>query len=54
MPSWKKAPGEKAFYEAKIMTARFFFDRLLPPVMAQMMAITSGKGSMMDMPEDAF
>ena len=45
---------DKAFYEAKIITARFFFDRLLPPVMAQMMAITSGKASMMDMPEDAF
>ena len=50
----EEGTDEKAFYEAKIVTARFFFDRLLPPAMAQMMAITSGKGSMMDMPEDAF
>ena len=45
---------EKAFYEAKLITARYFFDRLLPPVAAQFMAITSGKASMMDMPADAF
>ncbi len=45
---------EKAFYEAKLVTARFFFDRLLPPVAAQFMAITSGKASMMDLPADAF
>lgn len=45
---------EKAYYEAKLVTARFFFDRLLPVATAQFMAITSGKASMMDMPEDAF
>ena len=45
---------EIAFYEAKIITAKFFFDRLLPPATAQFMAIKSGKASMMDMPEDAF
>jgi alkylation response protein AidB-like acyl-CoA dehydrogenase len=45
---------EEAFYQAKIVTARFFFDRLLPPVAAQFMAITSGKASMMDLPEEAF
>ncbi|APE28420.1 acyl-CoA dehydrogenase C-terminal domain-containing protein [Aurantiacibacter gangjinensis] len=50
----KEGTDEKDFYEAKIITARFFFDRLLPPVMAQMMAITSGKSSMMDMPAEAF
>jgi len=45
---------EADFYKAKIITARFFFDRLLPPVAAQFMAITSGKASMMDMPAEAF
>jgi hypothetical protein len=45
---------EAEFYKAKIITARFFFDRLLPPVAAQFMAITSGKASMMDMPAEAF
>lgn len=46
--------GEAQFYKAKITTAQFFFDRLLPPATAQFMAIKSGKASMMDMPEDAF
>jgi hypothetical protein len=46
--------GEEQFYKAKITTAQFFFDRLLPPATAQFMAIRSGKASMMDMPEDAF
>jgi len=46
--------GEEAFYKAKITTARFFFDRLLPPVAAQFMAITSGKASMMELPVEAF
>jgi alkylation response protein AidB-like acyl-CoA dehydrogenase len=45
---------DEGFYRAKIITARFFFDRLLPPAAAQFMAITSGKASMMDMPADAF
>lgn len=54
--SAKLAEGteDKAFYEAKLVTARFFFERLLPPVAAQFMAITSGKASMMDLPEEAF
>ncbi|RPF70649.1 acyl-CoA dehydrogenase C-terminal domain-containing protein [Aurantiacibacter spongiae] len=45
---------DEAFYKAKIATAQFFFDRLLPPATARFMAITSGKSSMMAMPEDAF
>ena len=46
--------SDAEFYKAKIITAQFFFDRLLPPATAQFMAIKSGKASMMDMPEDAF
>jgi len=49
-----KGTDESGFYEAKLVTARFFFERLLPPVAAQFMAITSGKASMMDMPAEAF
>ena len=45
---------EAAFYSAKITTARFFFDRMLPPAVAQVMAITSGKASMMELPVEAF
>ena len=46
--------GEAEFYKAKLVTAQFFFDRLLPPATAQFMAIRSGKASMMDMPAEAF
>ena len=54
--SQKLAEGtdEAAYYKAKIVTARFFFERLLPSATARFMAITSGKASMMDLPEDAF
>ncbi|KLI63619.1 acyl-CoA dehydrogenase C-terminal domain-containing protein [Aurantiacibacter marinus] len=45
---------DEQFYKSKIITAQFFFDRLLPPATAQFMAIKSGKASMMDMPADAF
>ena len=45
---------DEAFYKAKLITAQFFFDRLLPVATAQFMAIRSGKASMMDLPEEAF
>jgi hypothetical protein len=37
----------KRFYQAKITTARFFYDRILPQTAACYLAIKSGKGSMM-------
>jgi len=47
--------GEEVdFYKAKIATARFFFDRILPQATACFLAIKSGKGSMMALGEDAF
>ncbi|MCJ2183379.1 acyl-CoA dehydrogenase C-terminal domain-containing protein [Novosphingobium sp. 1949] len=46
--------GEKGFYEAKIVTARFFFDRILPQATTAFLAIKSGKASMMAMDVDAF
>ncbi len=45
---------EKAFYQGKIATARFFFDRLLPQTGALWFSIKSGKASTMGLPEDAF
>ncbi|TDT93426.1 alkylation response protein AidB-like acyl-CoA dehydrogenase [Azorhizobium sp. AG788] len=48
------ANGEAAFYDAKITTARFFIDRLLPEVAGLWGAIKSGKSSMMALPDDAF
>jgi alkylation response protein AidB-like acyl-CoA dehydrogenase len=46
--------GEAAFYTAKIQTARFFYDRLLPQATAAFLAIKSGKAAMMAFDEAAF
>jgi alkylation response protein AidB-like acyl-CoA dehydrogenase len=45
---------ETEFYKAKIVTARFFFDRLLPGATAAFLAIKSGKASMMALDAEAF
>jgi alkylation response protein AidB-like acyl-CoA dehydrogenase len=45
---------EKEFYQAKITTARFFYDRILPQTAACYLAIKSGKGSMMALDEALF
>ncbi len=52
----KLAQGSEdaAFYDAKIKTATFFFDRLLPQATACFLAIKAGKKSMMALSEDAF
>jgi alkylation response protein AidB-like acyl-CoA dehydrogenase len=42
------------FYQAKIVTARFFMERILPQAGSLLFTIKSGKGAMMDMPEAAF
>jgi alkylation response protein AidB-like acyl-CoA dehydrogenase len=46
--------GDKAFYEAKLHTARFYFDRLLPRAGAHRESLLSGAGNLMDMPEALF
>ncbi|MEJ2410432.1 MAG: acyl-CoA dehydrogenase C-terminal domain-containing protein [Novosphingobium sp.] len=45
---------DAAFYKAKLTTARFFFDRILPQATAMFLAIKSGKASMMEMDVEAF
>ena len=45
---------ETAFYQGKIATARFFFDRLLPQTGSLWFSIKSGKASMMALPEEVF
>ena len=45
---------DKAFYETKIKTATFFFERILPQATANFLAIRSGKKSMMAFTEDEF
>tara|TARA_R110001592_G_scaffold191441_1_gene437684 strand:+ start:17233 stop:19026 length:1794 start_codon:yes stop_codon:yes gene_type:complete len=45
---------EEAFYTAKIQTAKFYFDRILPRTLAHAQMISAGAESMMAMEEDNF
>ncbi|NHN84861.1 acyl-CoA dehydrogenase [Acetobacter musti] len=45
---------DKAFYAAKLSSAQFFYDRILPDTAALYLKIKSGKASMMSLPEDVF
>ena len=47
-------PPDAAFYDAKIKTATFYFERILPQATACFLAIKSGKRSMMALDETAF
>lgn len=42
------------FYDAKLKTAAFFFERILPQVGSLLQAIKAGKASMMALADDAF
>ena len=46
--------ADAAFYKAKLTTARFFMERVLPQVGGLLVAIKAGKGAMMEMQEAAF
>jgi hypothetical protein len=46
--------ADTGFYEAKLASAQFFFDRLLPFAAAHATAVRSGKSSMMQLPAEAF
>ena len=46
--------GEAEFYAAKITTATFYFERILPQVSALFLSIKAGKRSMMALEEEAF
>jgi alkylation response protein AidB-like acyl-CoA dehydrogenase len=48
------ADGDASFYEAKLLTARFYFDRLLPRTLAHKQALLSGAENLMQMPEAMF
>jgi alkylation response protein AidB-like acyl-CoA dehydrogenase len=45
---------DRGFYEAKLVTARFFADRVMPETSALRSKIESGADSLMAMPADAF
>ena len=45
---------ETAFYEAKLQTAQFYFDRLLTRTRSLVSAINSGADNLMTMDEELF
>jgi acyl-CoA dehydrogenase len=49
-----KANGSAPSYSAKLTTARFFMDRMLPETAAHLARIQSGAGSTMELPDEAF
>ncbi|KXI28745.1 acyl-CoA dehydrogenase C-terminal domain-containing protein [Paraglaciecola hydrolytica] len=46
--------GDKDFYQAKLLTAKFYFDRLLTRTRSLVSAMESGAENLMDMPEELF
>lgn len=46
--------GDTSFYEAKVMTARFYFERILPRTRAHKKSMLSGPDNLMTMPEAMF
>ena len=48
------ADGDVSFYEAKVMTARFYFERILPRTRAHKKSMLSGPDNLMTMPEAMF
>jgi len=49
-----RGEGDKAFLEAKRVTARYYFDRIMPESAAHLARIQSGADSMMALDADAF
>ncbi len=49
-----KPDADAPFYKAKLTTARFYMERILPQVGGLLVAIKAGKGAMMEMDEAAF
>jgi acyl-CoA dehydrogenase len=49
-----KANGSAPTYSAKLVTARFFMERMLPETAAHLARIQSGAGSTMELPDEAF
>lgn len=50
----KSSEGDKAFFESKIKTARFFMERVLPDTDARFKMVMAGAGTLMDMKEAEF
>jgi len=50
----KKDADSDGFYAAKVMTARFYFARLLPESNSLFTTVMAGSDSLMAMPAEAF
>ena len=50
----KQGGDDKAFYAAKIVTARFFMERVLPQTGSLFAAIMSGSSTIMEFPDETF
>ena len=50
----KQGGDDNAFYAAKIVTARFFMERVLPQTGSLFAAIMSGSSTMMEFPDETF
>ncbi len=46
--------GDAAFYRAKLTTARFYFERILPRTRSLVETMLSGADNLMELPEDQF
>lgn len=49
----RQKAGE-AFYDGKLVTARFFMERILPETALRLARLSSGADTMMALPADAF
>ena len=50
----RSANGAESAMKAKLVTARFFMERMLPETATRLARITAGAGSVMELAEDAF
>jgi hypothetical protein len=48
------ANGSSSFFETKLVTARFFNERVLPETATRLARITAGADTLMALPEEAF
>ncbi len=46
--------GDKAYFEAKLVTARFYMERIMPETQLRLARIQTGADTLMTLPEDAF
>jgi hypothetical protein len=46
--------GDKAYYETKLVTARFYMERIMPETQLRLARIQTGADTLMTLPENAF